>query len=271
MSGQHTSSIVEVSEANDVCTVWMNRSEALSIDLINALTETAERLQERPRLRAVILAAKGPHFCAGVDLKDPKRWKQEPMTLAERRAVSVRGERMCQAWEDIPAITICAIEGACVGGGAALAVAMDFRVISESSQIWLPEVAIGVPLGWGALPRIIRLMGPAQAKRAIVLCYRFTGAEAVRHGLAEYLVPDGQSYGEAAKLAQRVVELPNVAVSMSKEAINVTANALNRIASFMAKDQLALAWGQEDALQARARLQEGKGEHSHRENARGIS
>ena len=73
---------------------------------------------------------------------------------------------------------------------------MDFRVIGASAWFWLPEIAIGIPLGWGALPRLVRLLGPARAKRFIILCDRFKGREAVDFGLAEYLVADGQAYAD---------------------------------------------------------------------------
>jgi enoyl-CoA hydratase/carnithine racemase len=72
--------------------------------------------------------------------------------------------------------------------------------------------------------------------------------------LAEYLVPDGQAEAEALKLAQRVVELPEVAVTMSKQAVNASANALSHLASHMVSDQLALALASEEALAARARF-----------------
>ena len=65
---------------------------------------------------------------------------------------------------------------------------------------------------------------------------------------------NGQAYAEALKLAKRIAELPETSVKMSKEAINVTANALNRVASFMARDQLALAARSEEAVAARAKF-----------------
>ena len=202
----------------------------------------------------MILCASGDHFTAGADLKDARRWDMASLSLAERRAIPLIGERMCQAWEDIPALTVTAIEGHCVGGGVALAVSTDFRVIGRSGYFRLPEVDLGIPLSWGALPRLVNILGAAKAKRFIMLCETFAGAEALDCGLADYLVPDGQACAKALELAQRVVDLPDVATKMSKEAINVTANALNRVASFMARDQLALAAQSTEATEARARF-----------------
>lgn len=251
------SQLVDTQANNGICTVRLNRPEvrnAFSIELMRAMTQIAEQLRDEAAVRAVILTAAGENFSAGMDLKDPQRWAGDKMSLAERRALASCGERMCQAWENIPAMTICAIEGHCIGGGAALAVATDLRVIGASAWFWLPEIAIGIPLGWGALPRLVRLLGPARAKRFIILCERFKGREAIDFGLAEYLVADGQAYAEALKLAANIAELPEMPVKMSKETINATANALNHLASHMASDQVALAAASEEAVAARAKF-----------------
>lgn len=251
------SQLVDIQAKDGIWTVRLNRPEvrnAFSIELMRSLTQAAERLRDEAGVRAVVLTAAGEHFSAGMDLKDPKSWDPGKQSLAERRSLASTGERMCQAWENIPALTLCAIEGHCIGGGAALAVATDLRVIGASAWFWLPEIAIGIPLGWGALPRLVRLLGPARAKRFIILCDRFTGREAVDFGLAEYLVADGQAYVEALTLAARIAALPEVPVKMSKEAVNATANALNHLASLMVSDQVALAAGSEEAVAARARF-----------------
>lgn len=251
------SELLDIQAKGGVWSVRLNRPQtrnAFSLELIRSLTQTAEQLRDEPGVRAVVLCAAGPHFSAGMDLAEVQKSDASKLSLAERRKLAALGERMCQAWEDIPAMTIAAIEGHCIGGGAALAAALDWRVIGSSAWFWLPEIALGLPLGWGALPRLVGLLGPARAKRFIILGERLQGQQALDFGLAEYLVPEGQAEVEALKLAQRVVELPEVAVAMSKQAVNASANALNHLASHMVSDQLALALASEEALAARARF-----------------
>jgi enoyl-CoA hydratase/carnithine racemase len=251
------SELLDIQAKDGVWSVRLNRPQtrnAFSLELMRSLTQTAEQLRDEPGLRAVVLCAAGPHFSAGMDLAEVQKSDASKLSLAERRKLAALGERMCQAWEDIPAMTIAAIEGHCIGGGAALAAALDWRVIGSSAWFWLPEIALGLPLGWGALPRLVSLLGPARAKRFIILGERLQGQQALDFGLAEYLVPEGQAEVEALKLAQRVVELPEVAVAMSKQAVNASANALNHLASHMVSDQLALALASEEALAARARF-----------------
>jgi enoyl-CoA hydratase/carnithine racemase len=249
--------ILQTSNDDGIWSVRINRPEVrnvLSIDLMVELTDAARRLQDDPGVRAVILSANGANFTAGADLKDSRRWNLDKAGLAERRALPYVGERMCQAWEDIPAVTICAVEGYCIGGGTALAICTDFRVVGESAWFQLPEIALGLPLSWGAVPRLVRLLGPAKARRAIILCDKLAGPEAVEIGLADYLAADGKAYAQAQQLARRIADLPETSVKMSKEAINVTANAFNRLASFMARDQLALAVQSEEAVAARKKF-----------------
>ena len=251
------SELLDIQAKGGVWSVRLNRPQtrnAFSLEMIRSLTQTAEQLRDEPGLRAVVLCAAGPHFSAGMDLAEVQKSDASKLSLAERRKLAALGERMCQAWEDIPAMTIAAIEGHCIGGGAALAAALDWRVIGSSAWFWLPEIALGLPLGWGALPRLVSLLGPARAKRFIILGERLQGQQALDFGLAEYLVPEGQAEVEALKLAQRVVELPEVAVAMSKQAVNASANALNHLASHMVSDQLALALASEESLAARARF-----------------
>ena len=251
------SELLEIQASGGVWSVCLNRPQtrnAFSLELMQSLTTTAQHLRDEPGVRAVILCAAGPHFSAGMDLAEVQKSDASKLSLAERRTLAALGERMCQAWEEIPAITIAAIEGHCIGGGAALAAALDWRVIGSSAWFWLPEVALGIPLGWGALPRLVGLLGPAKAKRFIILGERLQGQQALDFGLAEYLVPDSQAEAEALKLAQRVVDLPEVAVTMSKQAVNASANALNHLASHMVSDQLALVLASEEAIAARARF-----------------
>ena len=85
----------------------------------------------------------------------------------------------------MPQITIAAIEGLAVGAGVALAIACDWRVIARDAYLYVPEVRIGLNLQWGALPRLVSLVGPARAKRITILCERMGADQAASWGLVE--------------------------------------------------------------------------------------
>ena len=175
----------------------------------------------------------------------------EFLSELKRRKIFYRGVRLCEAWETMPQITVAAMEKIAVGAGVALPLACDWRVMGESGYLYVPEVKIGLNLQWGALPRLINLVGPARAKRICILCEKMDAATALDWGLVEEVAPDGQAEEVARGLAQGAADMPPVAVSMIKEAVNATATALNRVASFADADQSWLTSISNDAREAR--------------------
>ena len=84
--------------------------------------------------------------------------------LLERRHMTKIGPDLCDAWERVEQVTICAIEKYCIGGGVALAGACDFRVMGESATMRLPEIPLGMNMSWhcGAAPRLADRSGAHQ-------------------------------------------------------------------------------------------------------------
>ncbi|MFX6743372.1 enoyl-CoA hydratase/isomerase family protein, partial [Acinetobacter baumannii] len=80
---------------------------------------------------------------------------------------------------EIEAFTVAAIEGWCVGGGVALAVSLDLRVVGRGATLYVPEIERGMNMSWGSLPRLVNLVGPAKAKRIVVLAERIDATRAV--------------------------------------------------------------------------------------------
>ena len=229
-----------------------NSRNALNLALIRELTDVAQDLADDPELCAVVLTGRADNFSLGVDLKDPALMSLADAGLVERRLTLKAGPRMCQAWEDLPVLTIAAIEGWCVGGGVALALACDLRVTGAGSRWYVPEIERGFNLGWGAVPRITNLVGPARAKRIVVLAEQLDAKGAESWGLVDQQAPDGQVLDAARSLAQRAAALPPNGVRMCKSAINAHANALNAVATHAEMDQFALIQGSADGVEGRA-------------------
>jgi enoyl-CoA hydratase/carnithine racemase len=230
------------------------RRNALSVDTMRALTRTAESLRDDAAVDVVLLTGAPGWFSAGADLTDEARWSIGSKPLAEQREISQTGYRMARAWEELPQITIAAVEGYAIGGGLALALACDWRVIAQDAFVSLPEIALGIPLTWGTLPRLIALAGPARAKRLTILCERIGAGDAHAMGLVDYVVQPGATLDEARRIAQRVLEMPQASVRMSKETINAAAYALAHLASHAGADQFNLAAQSPDAAAARERF-----------------
>jgi enoyl-CoA hydratase/carnithine racemase len=243
---------IEIGKA--VATVTLNRPEArnaMSAALMREMIACAGRIGARRDVDVVIVRGSGKCFSAGADLKDSKRWGNAQRPLDEQREIAALGYRMARAWEEMPQITLAAIEGYAIGGGLALAVALDWRVLASNAFVSLPEIALGIPLTWGTLPRLVNLAGPARAKRLTILCERMAAADALALGLADWVAPPGKTLNVARDIARQVLALPRNSVRMSKESINAYAGIGAHAASHMAHDQVQLAAASAEARAAR--------------------
>ncbi len=224
-------------------------------DNINALSHQAMReLRDVPRdfeddleTSVVILTGSAKAFSAGFDLKDPDGRARDLLSVGERVNRQRLGPRMCKAWQDMDQVTIAAIEGHCIGGGAALVVALDFRFCGQSAHFRIPEVELGMNMSWGSIPRMLALMGPARTKQAVILASdRIGAAEALEWRLVEKVVEDGAVLAAAMDFAGRIARQPPIPVRMTKSTVNRLAHALDDLAAHMDADQNVLTGLTED-------------------------
>lgn len=117
-----------------------------------------------------------------------------------------------------PMISIAAIDGQAWGGGAELAWACDFRVVSEVSTLGQPEVMVGLPPAGGA-SRIARIAGEAAAKRVVLDGRPLSADEAHRLGLVDRLVPSGEALTAALEWATWLAGRPPGDLAMLKDLI----------------------------------------------------
>ena len=235
-----------------VASVTMDRDDgrnALSRQLILEMTQAARSFADDLQTQAVIVSGKGA-FTAGADLKDPEMDRRRASGLLERRHMTRIGPDLCDAWERVEQVTICAIEKYCIGGGGALAAACDFRIMARGSHMRLPEIPLGMNMSWHAVPRLVSLIGPSRTKQLVIFGEKVEAEQALSWGLADEIVADGEALAAARRWAARISKLPPNAVRMSKQSVNAATNALHHAATFMDLDQYALATTSEDYKEA---------------------
>ena len=240
--------LVTVVRDGAIATVTVNRGDgrnALSWQLMSELLEAARGFANDLQTQSIVLASTGA-FTAGVDLKDPTLDRIRTAALLERRQSLRLGPDLCDAWQKLEQVTICAIEDYCIGGGVALAIACDFRILGKSAVMRLPEVPLGMNMSWHAIPRLVSLIGPARTKRFVMFGEKVGAQELLAWGLADEVAPDAEALAAARRWAAKLAELPPNALRMTKHSVNATANALHQAASFMDLDQYLLASASED-------------------------
>lgn len=237
---------IEVDRAEAIATVTLNRPDAMNA-LNTAIMEELERVSrsflDDEKTRVVIFRGAGKHFSAGADLK--QRQSGETSLLVRRRQAGL-GARMIRAVCEINQVTIAAIHGAALGGAACIATACDFRVGSDDCFCGYPEVNLGINLMWRSLPLCVRLIGPARAKRMIMLGKHEDAGILREWGFLDEVVPRDRLDDAAMAMAKDYAGQPPIAVQMIKQSINAVSSATDDAIMHMDTDQNILTAMTED-------------------------
>jgi len=220
---------------------------AFSYQAMRELRDVTRDFEDDLDTSVVILTGSAKAFSAGFDLKDPEGRLRDTAPVSEKIHRQRLGPKMSRAWQEMDQVTIAAIEGHCIGGGAALVVALDFRFCGKGAHFRIPEIELGMNMSWGSIPRMIALMGPARTKQAVILSSdRIPAADALDWGLVEKVVDDGQALTAAMEFAERIARQPPIPVRMTKTTVNRFAFALHDLGSHMDAEQNVLTGLTED-------------------------
>ena len=208
---------LKVDRDGAVMTVRLNRPEqrnAINRRMHEELQDVCHELAEDFDTRVVILTGEGRAFSSGADTKE---WGQPgPDNELELRYQSGIGSRTSAGLESLDQITIAAVHGFAVGGAVVFTVCCDLRVAGRGTWFSIPEVELGIPLSWNALPRLARELGHARTLELTAICDRFTAQQAYEYGLVTHLVADGEEMGAARELAAKIVAKPALPVALTK-------------------------------------------------------
>lgn len=180
--------------------------------LIREIAAAFEAADRDPNIRALVLAAEGKAFCAGADLVN----RADTGTVAEGgQHLYKEAARLFRALKPV----VAAVHGAAIGGGLGLAVMADFRVTCSEARFSANFARLGMHPGFGLTETLPRLIGQQQTA---LLCYtgrRISGEEAVRIGLADILVAEGEVLSAAQALAQEIAQSAPLAVASIRETL----------------------------------------------------
>jgi enoyl-CoA hydratase/carnithine racemase len=186
---------------------------ALSPEILEDLIDTCDALAASESTKVVVFEGAGGTFSAGADL---------PAFLAQLgetdpSATADLGRRATNAIADLPQITIAGITGHCVGGGLVLAGACDIRLASDEARFLIPELDAGIPLAWGGIAHLVRLIGETVTADLVLSCRPFDADEALRCGLVSRVIPHGTLEPELGALASSIAKKPTFVLRTTKD------------------------------------------------------
>lgn len=194
------------------------RRNAMSLDMWQGLGIAAEAFERDPAVRAVAMkGAGGKAFVSGADISE---FEQHRADAAQKQTYDEIAARGHAGLASLTKPLIAMIEGYCVGGGLAIALAADVRFAAASSRFAIPAARLGLGYDYRGVAALARLVGPSTAKD-ILFSARFLEAdEALRVGLVNCVVDDGAPLGErvAAYAAQIAANAP-LTVHAAKQAL----------------------------------------------------
>ena len=216
-----------------------NRPEALNAAnraWVQDFMTTTGYVAQNSDIRVVIVSGEGRAFCSGLDVKELAQgnlnvewfaaWEHAVTTLA-----------------NLPAITLAAIQGYCLGGGLQVAIACDLLVASTDAIFSIPAVKEGVVADMGPM-RLARLVGVARAKYLCLLGRRFSAHEGLSMGLLHEVVAPADLEQRVLDLAQELLAIPFTALRHTKRQID---RAFEQDMTMLTNEMIA---AQEDCLRS---------------------
>jgi cyclohexa-1,5-dienecarbonyl-CoA hydratase len=182
----------------------------IDIPMMEELAQSLAEIETRPNVAVIVIAAEGKAFCAGVDVAAHSPDRVQEM-LSKFHAV-------IRALIATRKVTIAAVRGSCLGGGAELAMVCDL-VHTTDSAIWgFPEIKLGCypPVAATALAALI---GQKRASDLILTGRSITGSEAAAIGLANRAVPEAELEAAAEESVAHLMKLSTAALALTKKAI----------------------------------------------------
>ena len=204
---------------NGIALLTINRPKALNAlnsETLAELNACLAELENNDDVKVVILTGSGEKsFVAGADISEMVN-----ATPAEGRKMGLLAREAFGRLENMPQVTIAAVNGFALGGGCEISMSCDIRVASDNAKFAQPECGLGILPGFGGTQRLPRLVGKGRAKELIFTCDMISADEAFRMGLANHVVPQAELIDYCKAMAGRIMKNGPYAVALAKQAIN---------------------------------------------------
>ena len=207
---------IEAEQRGAVRWLWLNRPEvrnAFNDALIADIAAAFADVEASPETRIVVVAGRGPAFCAGADLN----WMRAMASYshADNHSDALKVARMFNAVHSCSKPVVARVQGDAFGGGVGLAAACDIVVAVESVSFVLSEVKLGI-VAATISPHVVRAMGARQAARYMLTAERFGAKRAHELGLVHELATADSLDSAVATLCQALLAASPAALAATK-------------------------------------------------------
>jgi enoyl-CoA hydratase len=209
-----------------IALLTLNRPERFNSwhqEMRDEMAQAVKELGADESLRVLIVTGAGKAFSAGEDVSG----------MAGLGDIGTRGFRRVarhihNVFDEIEAMelpVIAAINGVAAGGGLELALSCDFRIAGDGARMGFPENNVGLIPGSGGCSRLVKLVGPAIAKRLVMTGEIVSAARALDLGLVEEVAPQDQLLPRAMEFAAILAKKAPLALGLGKLVINACVNS----------------------------------------------
>ncbi|HEY3056751.1 MAG TPA: enoyl-CoA hydratase [Thermoanaerobaculia bacterium] len=228
--------------AEGIAVIRLNRPEvrnALNLKVRQTLADHFTALGSDDITRCIIITGGDKVFAAGADLRD----------MVDRTAIEMMTRHSERLWEPIaacPKPIIAAVNGYAFGGGCEIAMHADIIIAGEGASFAQPEVRVGIMPGAGGTQRLTRAVGKFRAMRMLLTGEPVSAKDALAMGLVSEVVPDGEVFETALRIAKTIATMPPLAILQIKEAVLLGQDASLETAMALERKAFQLLFATED-------------------------
>ena len=231
---------------------------ALNSPLMDEVNEAMLAFNSDPGIGAMILTGDDKAFAAGADIKEMDGMTPIDMLMTVSLIERFEIQRLSKP-------VIAAVSGYALGGGCEIAMACDMIVASESALFGQPEINLGIIPGAGGTQRLTRAVGKALAMEMMLTNRKLKAEEALHYGLVNRVAPLDEYMDVAISIAQKVARRSQVAVRLTKEAVNKAYEMTLEEGLAFERRNFLVAFGSEDKVEGmRAFIEKRRAEWTNR-------
>ena len=235
---------------DNIAWVRLNRPDklnALNPQVFREIGEAVELCEADQEVRVLVLTGNEKAFAAGADI--------EHMSKGDILDAYMFGDKVVRIQEmlaDCPKPTIAAISGYALGGGLEVSLCCDFRIVTESAVLGLPEISLGIIPGGGGTQRLPRLINYSMAAEMIMTGEMIKADQALQIGLVNRVVPTDKLEEEVVAFAKKLIKRPAIALRAAKIAMRKGLNVSLKDGVQMEQDLFCMLFGTRDQKEGMA-------------------